>query len=108
MYTFSKQTRDKFLEEVGIDLTYFFDELCSRKMQDAIVALAEIEYARGHNDGTQASKDDFDALMEEQYNAGYDDAMKEYTMSRDDAYNEGFGQALEEVQNAILHIGRDK
>ena len=108
MYTFSKQTCDKFLEEVGIDLTYFFDELCSRKVQDAIVALTEIEYARGHNDGTQVSKDDIDALMEEQYNHGYDDAMEEYTTSRNDAYNEGFGQALEAVQDAILHIGRDK
>lgn len=108
MYTFSKQTRDKFLEEVGIDLTYFFDELCSRKVQEAIVALTEIEYARGRNDGKAVNQDDFDALMEEQYNAGYDDAMEEYTKSRDDAYNEGFGQALQEAQDAILHIGRNK
>lgn len=105
MYTFSKQTRDRFLEEVGIDLTYFFDELCSRKMQDAIVALTEIEYTRGHNDGTAV---DIDALMEEQYNCGYDDAMDDYTQSRDDAYNEGFGQALQEAQDAILHIGRTR
>ena len=102
MYTFSKQTRDRFLEEVGIDLTYFFDELCSRKVQEAIVALTEIEYARGHNDGTDAREEDIDALMEEQYNRGYDDAMD----SREDAYNEGYGQALQEVQDAILHIGR--
>ena len=108
MYTFNKQTRNKFLEEVGIDLTYFFDELCSRKVQEAIAALTEIEYARGYNDGKGENQGDFDALMEEQYNAGYDDAMKEYTMSRDDAYNEGFGQALQEVQDAILHIGRNK
>ena len=106
MYTFSKQTRDKFLEEVGIDLTYFYDELCSRKVQEAIVALTEIEYARGHNDGADAREEDIDALMEEQYNCGYDDAMDEYTNSREDAYNEGFGQALQEVQDAILHIGR--
>lgn len=102
MYTFSKQTREKFLEEVGIDLTYFFDELCSRKMQDAIVALTEIEYNRGLNDGAG----DTDALMEKQYNCGYDDAMRDYTESRDQAYNEGFGQALQEVEDAILHIGR--
>ncbi len=106
MYTFSKQTREKFLEEVGLDLTCFFDELCSRKVQDAIVALAEIEYARGHNDGAVVNQDDIDALMEEQYNCGYDDAMDEYTQSRDQAYNEGFGQALQEAQDAILQIGR--
>lgn len=106
MYTFSRQTREKFLEEVGIDITYFFDELCSRKVQDAIVALTEIEYARGYDDGKTASQDDFDALMEEQYNAGYDDAMNEYTNSHEDAYNEGFGQALQAAQDAILHIGR--
>lgn len=104
MYTFSKQTRDKFLEEVGIDLTYFFDELCSRKVQDAIIALTEIEYARGHNDGTDAREEDIDALMEEQYNRGYEDAMD----SREDAYNEGYGQALQDAQDAILHIGRNK
>lgn len=104
MYTFSKQTRDKFLEEVGIDLTYFFDELCSRKVQDAIIALTEIEYARGRNDGKAVNQDDFDALMEEQYNAGYDDAMD----SCEDAYNEGYGQALQDAQDAILHIGRNK
>ena len=102
MYTFSRQTREKFLEEVGIDLTYFFDELCSRKVQDAIVALTEIEYNRGRD----ASADDIDALMEQQYNCGYDDAMRDYTESRDQAYNEGFGQALQEAQDAILHIGR--
>lgn len=102
MYTFSKQTRDRFLEEVGIDLTYFFDELCSRKVQEAIAALTEIEYARGHNDGTDAREEDIDALMEEQYNRGYDDAMD----SREDAYNEGYGQALQDAQDAILHIGR--
>ena len=108
MYTFSKQTRDRFLEEVGIDLTYFFDELCSRKVQEAIAALTEIEYARGHNDGTDAREEDIDALMEEQYNRGYDDAMDEYTNSREDAYNEGYGQALQDAQDAILHIGRNK
>lgn len=102
MYTFSRQTRDKFLEEVGIDLTYFFDELCSRRIQDAIIALTEIEYNRGLHD----SKDDIDALMEQQYNCGYDDAMRDCAESRDQAYNEGFGQALQEVQDAILHIGR--
>ena len=104
MYTFSKQTRDKFLEEVGIDLTYFFDELCSRKVQDAIIALTEIEYARGRNDGADAREEDIDALMEEQYNRGYDDAMD----SCEDAYNEGYGQALQDAQDAILHIGRNK
>ena len=106
MYTFSRQTREKFLEKVGIDLTYFFDELCSRRIQDAIIALTEIEYARGHNDGTAVNQNDIDTLMEEQYNRGYDDAMEEYTTSRDQAYDEGFGQALQEVQDAILHIGR--
>ena len=104
MYTFSKQTREKFLEEVGIDLTYFFDELCSRKVQDAIVALTEIEYNRG----LDANTDDIDALMEQQYNCGYDDAMRDYTESRDQAYNEGFDQALQEAQDAILHIGRTR
>lgn len=102
MYTFSKQTRDKFLEEVGIDLTYFFDELCSRKVQDAIIALTEIEYNRGFD----ASTNNMDALMEQQYDCGYDDAMRDCEESRDQAYNEGFGQALQEVQDAILHIGR--
>ena len=102
MYTFNKQTCEKFLEKVGLDLTYFYDEFCSRKVQDAIVALAEIEYNRGFNDGT----DDIDALMEEQYNHGYDDATHDYTESYDQAYNEGFGQALQEVQDTILHIGR--
>lgn len=106
MYTFNKQTREKFLEEVGLDLTYFFDELCSRRAQDAIVALTEIEYARGHNDGVAVNQDDIDALMEKQYNCGYDDAMRDYTESRDQAYNEGFGQALQEVEAAILNIGR--
>lgn len=104
MYTFSKQTRDKFLEEVGIDLTYFYDELCSRKVQEAIVALTEIEYARGHDDGVDAREEDIDALMEEQYNCGYDDALD----SREDAYDEGYAQALQDAQDAILHIGRDK
>ena len=108
MYTFSKQTRDKFLEEVGIDLTYFYDEFCSRKVQEAIVALAEIEYARGHDDGAGTREEDIDAMMEEQYNCGYDDAMNEYTNSREDAYNEGYGQALQDAQDAILHIGRNK
>jgi hypothetical protein len=108
MYSFTKQTRDKFLEKVGLDLTYFYDELCSHKEQEAIVALAEIEYARGHNDGTAVSQDDIDTLMEEQYNRGYDDAMDDYVESRDDAYNEGYGQALQEAQDAILHIGRNK
>lgn len=102
MYTFSRQTREKFLEEVGIDLTYFFDELCSRKVQDAIIALTEIEYKRGLDDGTN----DIDALMEQQYNCGYDDAMRDCEESHDQAYNEGFGQALQEAQDAILHIGR--
>lgn len=106
MYTFSKQARDKFLEEVGIDLTYFYDELCSRKVQEAIVALAEIEYARGLDDGAVVREEDIDAMMEEQYNCGYDDAMNEYTNSREDAYNEGYGQALQDAQDAILHIGR--
>lgn len=102
MYTFSKQTREKFLKEVGIDLTYFFDELCSRKVQDAIIALTEIEYNRG----LDASADDIDALMEQQYNCGYDDAMRDYTESRDQAYDEGFEHGLQEAQDAILHIRR--
>ena len=100
MYTFSRQTREKFLEEVGIDLTYFYDELCSRKVQEAIVALAEIEYSRGLNE----SKDDIDALMEQQYNCGYEDAMRDCDTSRDEAYNEGYECALQEAQDAILHI----
>ena len=104
MYTFSKQTRDKFLEEVGIDLTYFYDELCSRKVQEAIVALTEIEYARGHDDGVDSREEEIDALMEEQYNCGYDDALD----SREDAYDEGYAQALQDAQDAILHIGRNK
>lgn len=101
MYTFSRQTREKFLEETGLDITYFFDELCSRRVQDAIVALTEIEYKRGLDDDN-----DVDALLEQQYNCGYDDAMRDCEESRDQAYNEGFGQALQEAQDAILHIGR--
>lgn len=104
MYTFSKQTRDKFLEEVGIDLTYFYDELCSRKVQEAIVALTEIEYKRGY----EAREDDIDTLMEEQYNRGYDDAIDNRADACDEAYNEGYGQALQDAQDAILHIGRNK
>lgn len=102
MYTFSKQTREKFLKEVGIDLIYFFDELCSRKVQDAIIALTEIEYNRGFD----ASTNNMDALMEQQYNCGYDDAMRDYTESRDQAYDEGFEHGLQEAQDAILHIRR--
>lgn len=104
MYTFNEQTRDRFSEEIGIDLTYFYDELCSRKVQEAIVALTEIEYARGHDDGVDAREEDIDALMEEQYNCGYDDALD----SREDAYDEGYAQALQDARDAILHIGRNK
>lgn len=100
MYTFNEQTRDRFSEEIGIDLTYFFDEVCSRKMQEAIVALVEIEYTRGYNDGTAAGEEDVDVLMEEQYNRGYDDAMD----NANDAYDEGYSDALQDVQDAILHI----
>lgn len=106
LYTFSKQTREAFEDAMGLDLTQFYDELCSSKVQECLVTLLEIEHARGFEQGLNASKDDMDALLEEQYNAGYDDAMSEYTQSRDDAYNEGFGQALQAAQDAILHIGR--
>lgn len=108
LYTFTRQTREEFEKKMGLDLTQFYDELCSRKVQEAIVALVEIEYARGHNDGAAESQEDIDTLMEEQYNRGYDDAIDNRADACDQAYNEGFGQALQEVQDAILHIGRSK
>lgn len=104
MYTFTRQTREMFEKETGMDLTQFYDELCSRKVQEAIIALTEIEYKRGY----EAREDDIDTLLEEQYNRGYNDAVDNHADSCDQAYNEGYGQALQDAQDAILHIGRNK
>lgn len=105
-YTFDKQIREAFEDTTGLSLTQFYDELCSSKVQECLVTLLEIAQARGFEQGLNASKNDMDALLEEQYNAGYDDAMADYTKSRDEAYEEGYGQALQAAQDAILHIGR--
>ena len=115
MPDFENEINNRFMERTGKNLEEILNESFSQ-IQEFIATLIEvgrecyeegrrIEHDRGYEEGYESRGEDINALLIEQHDVGYNEAMEICEQKSEEAYKEGYRAAVQRMQDAILHVG---